>query len=268
MKKMTLSDVQSSELDMFRHFVKICEENNLRYYLAGGTLLGAVRHNGFIPWDDDIDVLMPRPDYDKLQKLADKVKTERFFLASLELGNLNYPFAKIFDLNTEINKTFDHDETEQNLWIDIFPLDGLPSDEKEVKKIFRKSLTMRKMLNIQRSQDGQAKSKVKLILKPFFKRVLNLFMGIDKTVHKIDKFARKYDFDSYEYIGGIVWGYGPQERMLKKDYLQVVKVTFEDMEVNAPGCYKKYLTELYGDYMKLPPVEKRVTHDMNVWRKE
>lgn len=268
MKKMTLEDVQRSELDMLKHFIKICEANGLRYYLAGGTLLGAIRHNGFIPWDDDIDVLMPRPDYDRLQTLAKEVKTDRFYLASHELKNLNYPFCKIFDMDTQIDKTFDHDETEQNLWIDIFPLDGLPADDKEVSRIFRKSLAMRKCLNIQRSQDGQAKSKIKLFLKPIMKRIFSVFLGIEKTVTKIDEFARRYDFDSYEYTGGIVWGYGPQERMIKKDYIEPVKVKFEDIEVNAPGCYKEYLTGLYGDYMTLPPVEKRVTHDMNAWRKE
>lgn len=268
MRKMELAEIQRCELDMLKHFIKVCDRYHLRYYLAGGTLLGAIRHKGFIPWDDDIDVLMPRSDYDKLQKLAPEINTERFFLASNELGNLNYPFSKLFDKETLIQKTYDKDEYEQHLWIDIFPLDGLPSDKQKITKIYKKSLYYRKQLNIQRSQDGEAKSRFKKILKPIIKRVLLSCVGITRAVEKIDCLAKEQDFEKCEKIGGIVWGYGPQECMTKAEYLPVVKVQFEDLEVNAPGCWKKYLTALYGDYMQLPPPEKRVTHDMNAWIKD
>ena len=119
MEKLNLKDLQHLELEIFKYFISVCEKYDLRYYLAGGTLLGAIRHKGFIPWDDDIDVLMPRTDYDKLQEIGKSLCDERYRLASFELGNLNYPFAKIFDTYTKIKKTFDFDETEQQVWIDI-----------------------------------------------------------------------------------------------------------------------------------------------------
>ncbi len=265
---MKLKDVQNIELNILKYFIYVCEKYELRYYLAGGTLLGAIRHQGFIPWDDDIDVLMPRPDYDKLQTLASKINSERYLIASHELKNLNYPFCKLFDKTTVIKKVYDKDEFEQHLWIDIFPLDGLPSNEQEIKRIYQKSLFFRNQLNIQRSQDGKGKSKLKILLKPFLKRILLWFVGIPGAVEKIDKLAREFDFDKCEKVGGIVWGYGPQECMKKAEFLSAVKVQFEDIEVNAPGCWKKYLTALYGDYMQLPPPEKRVTHDMNAWIKD
>lgn len=267
MNKMNLKDIQDTELQILKHFISICEKHDLRYYLAGGTLLGAVRHHGFIPWDDDIDVLMPRPDYDKLQKLSKEVNVNNYRLASHELHNLNYPFCKIYDVSTAINKAFEDDETEKHLWIDVFPLDGLPESDKETRQIFRKSLMMRKILTTVHSKDGTGKSQLKAMFKPVFKKIFSRFVGMKKAVSNIDRFARSYSFDDHEYVGGIVWGYGPQEKMKKSEYIPVIKVPFEDIEANAPGCYEKYLTALYGDYMKLPPKEKRITHDMDAWRK-
>ena len=190
MEKLSLKDLQHLELEIFKYFISLCEKYKLRYFLAGGTLLGAIRHKGFIPWDDDIDVLMPRTDYDRLQNIGKKLCDKRYKLASFELGNLNYPFAKIFDTHTQIKKIFDFDETEQQVWIDIFPLDGLPESDAETEKIFKKSLFMRDILKIQKSQDGSAKSTFKKIVKPVLKPILLKCIGIEKSVEKIDRFAR------------------------------------------------------------------------------
>ena len=148
MRRLDLHEIQKRELEIFKVFTEICEKYGIRYYLAGGTLLGAVRHHGFIPWDDDIDVNMPREDYDKLLAHADEIAASGDYkLAAYELGNLNYPFAKIYDLHTSINKLYDDDETERNLWIDIFPMDGLPDDEREVRRIFNETQLTDRFLN-------------------------------------------------------------------------------------------------------------------------
>ncbi|MDE5885516.1 MAG: LicD family protein [Oscillospiraceae bacterium] len=265
MRKMKLAEIQQCELGILKHFVDICERNDLRYYLAGGTLLGAIRHKGFIPWDDDIDVLMPRPDYDKLQTLAAQVNNGRYQIASHELKNLHYPYCKIYDTTTKIKKCYDSDKTEQSLWIDVFPLDGLPKEKKKVDQIFRKSLWLRKLLTVQSSRIGTGKSKLKIMLKPITKLLLLTFVGMECVSDQIVKLARKYDFDHCDYVGGIVWGYGSKERMVKNEYLPAVTVPFEDMQVNAPGCWETYLTALYGDYMKLPPEDQRINHEMKAW---
>ena len=265
MKKLDLQEIQQRELQIFKVFVEICEKYGIRYYLAGGTLLGAARHKGFIPWDDDIDVNMPREDYDKLLTHADEIGASGDYkLAAYELGNLNYPFAKIYDLHTSIRKLYDEDETEKNLWIDIFPMDGLPDDDKEVRRLFKRTLAARKILRVKQARSGEGKTAFRRTFKPLVKALVK---PIDdaKLLAYIDRTCRTYKVDDCPYMGGIANGDGPQERVPRKLYLKSVPMPFEDMQVSAPGCWEYYLKSLYGDFMQLPPEEKRVTHDMDVW---
>lgn len=265
MKKLGLKEIQQRELEIFKKFVEICEQYGIRYYLAGGTLLGAARHKGFIPWDDDIDVNMPREDYETLLSHADEIGASGDYkLVAGELGNLNYPFAKIYDLHTNIRKLYDDDDTERNLWIDIFPMDGLPDDEKKVEDIFRRTLTARKMLRLKMARSGEGKTALKKALKPLIKMLLRP-IDDQKLLDYIINTCQTYKIDDCSYMGGIANGYGPQERVPKKPYLKPVMMPFEDMTVSAPGCWDYYLKNLYGDYMQLPPEDKRETHSMDVW---
>ncbi|MDE5539861.1 MAG: LicD family protein, partial [Bacilli bacterium] len=265
---MNLKEIHAEQIQMFKKITKYLDKNNLRYFICGGTLLGAIRHKGFIPWDDDIDILMPRPDYDKLQEISlTSTISDNLEVHSFELNNLNDPFCKVYNLDTEMAKYYSEDEYDNHMWIDIFPMDGLPDNEKKIKRIFKKSLRYRRLLKLRKVREEviikESKTIIKAITKPFIKVFVDLFPK-QFYVKKIDKLCRKYSYDSSKYVGGIAWGYGPQETLLREEVNKIVKVEFENMEVKTFSCWDTYLKNLYNDYMKLPPKEKRIAHVMEI----
>lgn len=263
---LTLEEIHQRELKMLKLFVKICEEHDLKYYLAGGTLLGAVRHQGFIPWDDDIDVLMPRPEYERFQELVkDQPLRPEYEFHSSALGNLLDPFCKMFDLSTRVDKDWVVDKYDCNLWIDIFPIDGLPEDDGEIERIYRKMLAARRRLRFMKAKTGTGKSKLKIIVKPLLKPFALLLFGKNRTVRYMDRTAKTYPYENSRFVGGVAFGYGPQEKMVRADYEPQVDVMFEGCVVKAPACYDYYLRALYGDYMEFPPEDKRQVHFMKIY---
>ncbi|MGT2947757.1 LicD family protein [Streptococcus devriesei] len=270
-KKLSLRELQIYELNILKSFVTFCENHHLRYYLAGGTLLGAIRHQGFIPWDDDIDVLMPRNDYEKFVRLHhdfEQQSSGRYTVHSNRLKNLNHVFCKILDRKTFVKNEFTDDPIEKYLWIDILPLDGLPSDEKEVKKIYKRLNTARMILRVQRARVGAGQTFLKKLTKPAMKFIFNLY-GKDRTIKFIDSYSQRYSLEESDYVGAVAMGlYGPGERMPKADYLEPVKVHFEGLELAAPKCWDYYLTSLYGNYMELPPKDKQGGHYIEAWVEE
>ena len=150
------------------------------------------------------------------------------------------------------------------LWIDIFPIDGNPNDYDELVHFYRRVKQLRKIVALKTARVGRGKTFLKRILKPIIKLGLMMFDTYSLCA-KIDKEAQRYPFENSEYIGGVLWGYGPQEKIHKKEYLLPISVSFEGESFNAPSNYDEYLTNLYHDYMQLPPVEKRITHEMAVY---
>ena len=265
MRKLTLDEIKSLEKNLLQLFVELCEVNGLYYTLCGGTLLGAIRHKGFIPWDDDIDVLMPRPDYDRLVNETDvnlSMLPEYCELANWKKGTHDYPFLKLVDTRTKIDNPYIDDSFKANhIWIDIFPIDGNPDDDSELNKFYKKAIFYRQLIRLKTANPKAGKSKAKRMLKPLLVAIVKLLDNY-KLCEKLDNISKTYDFLTHKKIGGVLWGYGPQERIDKEAYLTPTKVEFEGDFFNAPSNYDEYLSGLYGEYMKLPPEDKRVTHEM------
>lgn len=259
MRELTLQEIQKIELDMLKEVVDFCRENNLRYSLAGGTLLGAIRHKGFIPWDDDIDINMPRPDYEKFI-ISFKSKNKNYEIRSNRLNNLSAPFTKVVDTRTLIKDKYKNGDIDINLWIDIFPVDGLPENNKEIEKIYKKVNFLRTFLLLCDAKLGFGKNNfrkyAKYILKP-----IALIFGKEYFCKKIEKIALEYSYEQSKFVGAITWGFhGIGEKMLKKEYEKPVELLFEGEKFNTFSCWNTTLINVYGDYMKLPSLENRQQH--------
>ena len=263
-RKLDKRELQERELQILICFDQFCKEKHLKYYLAGGTLLGAVRHKGFIPWDDDIDVCMPRPDYEKLVEMFPV--DGNFFIKSRSLKNWAAPFAKLLDLSTEVRSIYNEEEKE--LWIDIFPVDGLPADIGEVEKIYKDCDFYRRLYCLGTARLGGGKTAFRKAAKFLLKPMIEIY-GVDTLGRKIEEIAMRHPYETSDYVGVVTWGlYGAGERMKKSEFEKATTVEFEGHIFPAMSCWDSYLTGIYGDYMTPPPPEKRQTHDMVVYVRE
>ncbi|WP_270518116.1 LicD family protein [Megamonas funiformis] len=263
-KKLTHRDIQKEELKILLEFDSFCKNYNLKYYLSGGTLLGAIRHKGFIPWDDDIDVCMPRPDYMRFLKIFPEIYKGRYFLRCPERNNFSLPFTKLMSKNIEISSLSIDKNMESNLWIDIFPVDGLSEDINKVKKIYKKRYIYGTLLLLKFSKVGNFNLKKRFqrcIGKVIAKLISDKFL-----INRINNLIDIKDYNKYKYVGAVTWGlYGIGERMKKSEFEKVVYVDFEGYKFPAFSCWDSYLRGLYKNYMELPPIDKRKTHEMEAY---
>lgn len=264
---LTADEIKKEELDILLTFKGLCNRLHLRYTLIGGTLLGAIRHQGFIPWDDDIDVGMPRNDYMKLIDFArhnhslQGLGFEDIYLAPLEEST----FIKLISTKVHVQERFN--QNQGHLWIDIMPIDGLPNSATATQKLYRRVTFYRKILGMSYANPDEGATPLRKIVKRCFQLIdRNHWLG-KRAMHKINRIAKENPYGSTEFVGVLTNGlYGPGERMPIKGYEDTVEVTFEGERFKAMSCWDSYLTGIYGDYMTLPPVEKRVNHQMKAWR--
>ncbi len=271
LKQLSIDEIKNCEINILSTFADFCDKNNLHYYLAYGTLIGAVRHKGFIPWDDDIDVEMPRNDYNKLIEILlhqNNLITENIELKTPFSKNYQYPFAKVIDNTTFVQEITMKKKYKTSVWIDIFPLDNIPDSTQQAEQFIKKAKKMSKyyFYTIERKYSGKD-----LIGKIKFNTVRLLLTPVYKIINqkqRIDRFVQKYSAQETKRFSELIANNNAERSIRENDDLSQTKILFENKMYTTFENYDKVLRNYYGDYMKLPPEEERVlAHSLTAYKK-
>lgn len=265
MDKIILRKVQLIQLEIAKEIKRICEENGINYFLDSGTLLGAVRHKGFIPWDDDLDIGMLRNDYEKFLQIAPGQLKENYFLQTWDTDkNYPLPFAKIRKKGTVyIEQVAEYSNANNGIYIDIFPYDVFPIKKmQQIKQGFFIELYRRIMLIKLNYYPWMAKKtfidKLKTCMAYLPILMVSIFLNIKKIKQKYDYIMKIYNNKKtdflYEQAGASRYG----KWVIPTDCFNAfINLTFVDTEFSCPSNFDKYLKTVYGNYMQLPPIEER-----------
>ena len=260
MKELQLSEIRKIQVAILRHFDSFCNQNQIRYFLCNGTLLGAVKYKGYIPWDDDIDVFLPRADYERFIRLYHAQNENSVYqLRAFELEQKYFlPFAKLMDTQTRLIEKNVAD-VGLGVNIDVFPIDNFGDTIDEAVKTYHRMKRLRRKLALAKLNDYSSTSFVKRMGKILLS-TCHKIVGAEYYCKKIIGLAVGKDGET-SYQGNCVWGfYGPGEAIAKELFDETVMVEFEGEFYPAPIGYDTYLRGLYGEYEKDPPKEKQVTH--------
>jgi len=246
LKELEHSEIQQIQIKIAEYLKETCKKHNLRYYMTGGTLLGAVRHKGYIPWDDDIDMTMPMPDY---LRLIDILKEDEHYEV---LSIYNYPdiyfnfFMRLIDKST-LMKTWEYPFLmTTGVSIDVFPLIGLPENKKDVQAFFNRIRNLNTRYVSSFISFSEEDEEVKQYREKLRKEVIQMM--------------EQYNFDQCEQAGYILSRYWEKDIMPRSIYDGETEMKFENTAFAAPTGYREYLGRIFGDYMKLPPESEQKPH--------
>lgn len=264
-----LRKLQLTELENMRIFAEICDRHGLRYYMVGGTMLGAIRHKGFIPWDDDMDVGMPRPDYEKFIRIVRKELPEGYSFLNYKT-NKDYKryFSRIVNDNVTVVNASNTRTIEENAWLDIFPFDGMPEGKLRrmihfyhmtAIRFFYHASCFDELVNLNRP--GRAwylKAAIRFI------QITHIGSRMDtkKLMRRMERGLRKYPYDKSRFVVSFFGSYMTKEIVDKRLLGRGKNYPFETLMLNGPERYDEFLTHFYGDYMKPPSDADKDKHNI------
>ena len=265
-KQQYMEKIQNIELDMMKIIHSICEKNHITYYLCGGTLLGAIRHKGFIPWDDDMDIWMPRTDYDKFIAIANNILPQSLKLidyskcADKEKPDSHH--AKILNLNVKILKEDTAEKKIDYIWIDLFPLDGMPKNKIFINmhyyyyRLWHYIMQISWFDNVVNLQRTDRSILEKIVIKVLKRIKVGQHLDTKKIITHSDKILKRYPFFYGDYVCSLKGTYKKKEVLLKKWFDDRKLAEFHDTKFYIPKDYDEILKHYYGDYMTIPKRDK------------
>lgn len=256
MNERKIEQIKALQLEILKEFDRVCHKYNLEYFGAFGTVIGAIRHKGFIPWDDDIDVYMEWKDYRKLENIASKELGDEFYFQSRKNNPENFVYWNRIGLKntTSIDKNLAHIHADWGICIDIFPLLPLGDTDEEIKQSMKDYRNINKycLKYLMIKTPGETRTEN---IKRSFHRLIPDRLSVRLTEHYLEKLASK-EFGTVKYCTSGTGGYILETEWFKRKLL----VPFEDMEIPIMSGYDGYLKAIYGNYMELPPEDKRIGH--------
>lgn len=256
----TVKEIQKKILEIFKIIACICEQNGLRYFAIGGTCLGAVRHQGFIPWDDDLDIAMPIDDFMKFKSIAKVQLPSHLKIMDGENAlHYNQIFIKVHDINTTFieESLINYPDSYYGIYVDIMPLAGIPEVGMERNRFFKTRLLYEVLNGMRRRPFKEQRSSTRKLIW-LLHSPTRFFLPFDYYSKKLFKLLSKYDFDTSTDTG-YVWSHNIKNLIFPTNlFNDFVYMDFEDMKIRCPKGWDEYLSLQFGAYMKLPSAEEQI----------